>query len=288
MMREVIVTNKCSLHCKHCGGPYIFSKFENTGNIVDAIERLSTLSNDDTICFAANESLVNPTSARRVKTIIDRFPYKKFVMYTNLVYILTDTKLDILKKCDTVVSFDLKTRFSNVRELFLWYHNAKKLLKTTDAGIGICITKYFKKDKIEKSFKLFDRMGFKTINFMQVNALNENIRDMQLNKHDMHEFIRELIRIHKERKYKIKDLTLGQIYHRKFSVCYSKENIPSVLPDGRIINGCYIYPGDKCYGYAQCLMCEDYDICGGRCILTPCYFDKDLYEEVKDVVEDGY
>ena len=159
MMREVIVTNKCSLHCKHCGGPYIFPKFENTGNIVDAIERLSALSNDDTICFAANESLVNPTSARRVKTIIDRFPYKKFVMYTNLVYILTDTKLDILKKCDTVVSFDLKTRFSNVRELFLWYHNAKKLLKTTDAGIGICITKYFKKDKIEKSFKLFDKMG---------------------------------------------------------------------------------------------------------------------------------
>lgn len=288
MMREVIVTNKCSLHCKHCGGPYIFSNFESTKNIISSIKSLCTLSNEDHICFAANESLIDDKTTKRVREILDEFPYKKFTMYTNLCYKLTEEKLEILKRCDSIVSFDLKTRFSNARELFLWYHNAKKLLKTTDAGIGICITKYFKKDKIEKAIKLFDKMGFKTINFMQVNALADDIKKLQLNQTEMWDFIKELIRIHKEKKYKIKDLTLGQIYHRKFSVCYTKEQIPTVLPDGRIVNGCYIYPGDMCYGFAQCLMCEDYEICGGRCILTPCYFDKDLYEEVKNVVEDGY
>ena len=287
---DAITSYTCNLNCDHCSiSKFLDNRKVNYDNIILPYS---------TECFriGGGEPLLNNLDG--LKRFICKYPKVEFRITTNLIYPLTEQRLYILRKIQhPMTSFDIGgIRFKNVKDISLWYHNAKRLIreKPHSAGVFVCIHKKFDENKTERLVKLFAKMGFADCVFIPViNYGNAAKNDLAPNKEKVIKVLDILLSI--KDKYKINHETFMLLKYKSYSGCYYDPVKPLSLmrrivclaadKKGRFnIKRCLFENNNVCtrFGCAlECATCENYMDCGGRCLYSKCYYNKDIMERIK-------
>lgn len=131
-------TETCNLNCDHCftsgkNGKKIFFDHSKT---FDFINRLFSFKNFNykRILFHGGEPMLAPIdSMKKIYSLIKtNYPETSFGIQTNLVYKLTEEKLnffnEVFLKEGIGTSWDSDIRFENLNQLLLWEKNVKELI----------------------------------------------------------------------------------------------------------------------------------------------------------------
>lgn len=178
-------TESCQLHCKHCyigdarKNPYFFNE-KKTSEWLHKWINYNKLNEEDLLfSFHGGEPMICPTN--KIKYICEQFPKSTFNTTTNLVYPLTDDKMDLFlnyfidKKINQPfikTSWDYKIRFSKQAEEDLWKHNIK-LLNEHDVYIQVivCLTSLLINEVTPSDFlKIFKELNINTISFERLTS----------------------------------------------------------------------------------------------------------------------
>ena len=227
----------------------------------------------------------------------------EFRIQTNLVYELTDQKLEFLKSLDAVgTSWDTDLRFSSEVQLSLWLNNALKLI---NEGIPMTMTTCLSKGTLEK-YKPKDiigwaaSLGFKYILFERISPTgNASINTHIIPKNeDLDNWFLDMYNQSVEEKFydKIDNMFLSSIMssfvtknHQGCRTRSCEKNVITINADGTI-GGCpdgapsksfghinqeiaEIFNSDKRIENIACEMCRNetchtcpvFDVCNGDC-----------------------
>jgi radical SAM protein with 4Fe4S-binding SPASM domain len=148
-------TETCNLNCKHCftngiNGPKIYWNHIKVANWIKrfAEYRKDSIKEDSLHCeFHGGEPFLAPVEQMRYvwNECKSLFPEMSWGITTNLVFKLTDDKIDFIKNClnnRLGTSWDPKIRFDNEKQSTLWAENVKTLVqKNVDIKLFISVTK---------------------------------------------------------------------------------------------------------------------------------------------------
>lgn len=281
---ELMVSEICNLHCKHCGMSY---SINNTNNVdYEAIKQ--TLINEskktsiEEIYLWGGEPLLGDLD--QILEIMDLFPNAKFKITTNLCYKLTDKRKEILKRCNLIsTSFDIKIRFSNVKMLNLWYHNCKEVLKENNMLCICTVSKETAKIDANRFINLFEKIGFTQYVFSPMVLAGETCGNIDLIP-TYDEYNKFMMEVAKYKSIRNKNLILYKI--RSSIACVGLNRL-FISAKGKIYD-CFV-EGDCVHADTNCFGCENYKICGGKSHChQECLFSKEVYEEAMRSYNDVY
>ena len=157
-------TDTCQLNCTHCytsgsDGRKVFFQPHKVINFLKKFKETYPEVKHVVFSFHGGEPMLAPVSEMfHIKEEIRKiFDSCEFRIQTNLVYELTDQKLEFLKSLDAVgTSWDTDLRFSSEVQLSLWLNNALKLI---NEGIPMTMTTCLSKGTLEK-YKPKDIIGW--------------------------------------------------------------------------------------------------------------------------------
>ncbi len=129
-------TETCNLNCSHCftsgknGAKVYFNPEKTLGFIEKFFEKRG--SDNCRILLHGGEPLLAPT--KDINQVIDaiskKYPKVELGIQTNLVFPLSNNKLEILDRfLDIGTSWDHNIRFNNFQQMILWEKNVKKLIE---------------------------------------------------------------------------------------------------------------------------------------------------------------
>ena len=279
---EIVVSNNCNLRCKHCG----MSDNSKEKINYDLLKR--TLINEShknpikEIYLWGGEPLLGDLD--KILDIMDTFQKTKFKITTNLCYKLTDKRKEILKRCNLVsTSFDLKIRFQNIKELSLWYHNCKEILKYNKVLCICTLSTYTTSIEPKRLVKLFNEIGFTQYIFSPMilsGSLDRN-KDLIPSYDEYNNFMMKVAKISDKRN---KSILIYKI-HRLLG-CISKYN-RVITNKGEIIN-CHIKNDCEIID-SDCYLCDNFKICGGKApCIKECLFSKNVYDEAIRSYKNAY
>lgn len=280
---ELMISEVCNLHCKHCGMSYSI----NNANNVDYEAIKQTLINEskkttiEEIYLWGGEPLLGDID--QILEIMNMFPNAKFKITTNLCYKLTDKRKEILRRCNLVsTSFDIKVRFDNVKMLSLWFHNCKELLKENNVLCICTISNEVIKIDPNRFINLFEKMGFTQYVFSPMVVAGKTCSNANLIP-TVDEYNKFMMEVVKHKSPKNKNLLLYKIHST--ITCIGLDRFISAK--GKI-RGCFV-KGDCDHVDSNCFGCENYKICGGK---SPCHqeclFSKEVYEQAIESYNDVY
>lgn len=263
-MKDLMVYLKtaahCNLNCDHCftGGNTVESRFLDSVATIDFFKRLKKEKphfNSANISFHGGEPMLCPIPIMRevwegVKPLWINLWWS---MQTNLVYKLTDDKLQFMQDVFTHgfgTSWDVNIRFATKKQEELWEENVRFLTKQMNMPLSVMVCVNEAVLDLEPIFiinKMAD-LGFKYINFERItpdgNALlNENI--MPFNKKQDEWFLRMWQQSVEYKTYEyinnmFFDSILTSTVYTTFSGCRCREceqKILTINPDGSV-GGC--------------------------------------------------
>lgn len=279
---EVKVSNNCNLNCKHC----LWKHKDNSVMDMNILRNiLSQNSNIKKVYITGGEPMImHPDSLLLFDKIIDDYQYIDWNIATNLCYPLHSYQINILKKMnDVLTSFDIGIRFNNIHNLLLWKRNVQSLIKEgVNLRISCCLTKQMIKKNPMKFKRFFDKLGVKGVaylNLFDVGWTHENKKELMPTKEEFRSWL--------EKNYAIGDFQKNEIFSFIINNKYKCEftDTDPIDIDGTIMHCmCEETRNSKCRIAMECLNCEDFESCGGRCPLSPCvYYDKDLFQKIKKI-----
>ena len=289
---DAITSYTCNLNCDHCS----VKDFLDSRKV--DYDKIKLPNNIRSFRIGGGEPLINNLDG--LYRFICRYPYIDFKITTNLIYPLTEQRMRILKKIKhPMTSFDIGgIRFKNVRNLSLWYHNAKKLIqeKGNHVGIFVCIHNKFDESKVEPLVKLFDKIRFADCVFIPViNYGNAKRNRLVPSKEKVDNVLKTVLSI--KDKYRIRQETIKLLEYKNYSGCYY-DPIKPFSPDNRvsclcidketknpIYKRCLFDIENNCTGFGcalECVTCEKYiDMkCAGHCTYSKCYYKEEIMDKV--------
>lgn len=309
-MKQIYVktTESCQLHCKHC---YIgdarlktrfFDEIKTAEWLHKCIEYNHLNEEDLLISFHGGEPMICKES--KIKYICEQFPKATFNTTTNLVYKLTDEKLDLflnhfidknIDKPFIKTSWDYKIRF-NGNEEEVWKANIKELQeKGVFIQVIVCLTSLLINEVSPNDFlNIFKDLNINTISFERLTANTTSDEYLIPNYSKQDQWLYDLYKINEE-KYHLSLCIVDDIIKAikgQFLGCRERkcmENVLTINADGTI-SGCpntalckvfgtiYDEPKDvfknPCRNCCiikeqqrdpRCYICDLYNICNGDC-----------------------
>lgn len=132
-------TETCNLNCDHCftsgsKGKKIFFNVDNTWNFLDRLFTHKKFRNRKIIFHGGEPMLAPAADIRRIHGLIkDKYPDTEFALQTNLVYKLTDERVqlidDLFMEKGFGTSYDYKMRFNTFQQQLQWEDNVRELVK---------------------------------------------------------------------------------------------------------------------------------------------------------------
>lgn len=279
---DLQIGNTCNMHCKQC----CMSDYINCGIEPDYLAFKTFIESHpeiEEIYIGGGEALL--THEYDTLNLMQTFPEIRWKITTNLCYDLTQVRLAILSLASSVqTSFDPKIRFSSVYELSKWYHNLKYLVKNIrkDIDINVCITTELIKYNPLRLIKFFTMLsklyGYHQLKY-KYTLTTEVGRSIENNylipkKEELNKWLLEALTYCDLNDNTYKLITDGYFYR-----CYFRKDLGTINYEGKLKNCPLKVNSDKdyCALDAECMECENYKYCGGKCVLMDCYFDKDVY-----------
>lgn len=273
---DIQISTRCTLHCKHCCmNPHLNQKttnFKKIQEILNEDPRIKEvhLSGGEPLC--ANTRDLYWFVKRNVKKGLS------FSATTNLVYELTPYRINTLKMISTLhTSFDPKIRFDNVKQLFLWYHNLKKIREFhPDIDVFVCLTRKLIKIEPKRISKFFNKLNidYTIIPLMCYgSALYNSMVPQRL---EAEKWLYRLISLD-DRHNK----TAKLIENRNFTNCQYGATMQCIDFKGDKVQ-CIVDHNCNYKGKIQkrCSECSNLFMCGGTCTHIGCYFFEDLYKKI--------
>lgn len=284
---DIKISNGCNLKCAHCCmGDNLKNNEVNFEKIHHLIESNPQIKE---IHLGGGEPLITDEHTKKVLHLIQSFPKIRWKMATNLCYTLTDDRIEVIRTLYTLkTSFDIGMRFNSVRNLIRWMRNVVYIRNhiRDDIDVICCLTKPTIRKGAKRLQDLFNKLGlkYKYTPIISSGSYTKNYDDLGITKEEFHDWLRQII--------ELRDLESNQtfelIYTRNMTACHYGTECMAVDIDATPVN-CSIYEKmyDNCMVANECLMCDDYKECGGRCVLVPCLYDKDLYAKCKALVDEA-
>lgn len=275
---------KCNLNCDMCCFNDIINKKEKAN--YDNIKNYLMNNEVDEIYIGGAESLL--TEYKYIHKLMVLFPNISWKITTNLAYKFTNyEQLYILRNCRSVTtSFDVGgVRFHRVSQLVRWYHNLRFILKyiRKDIDINICITSKLIKIPPKRLSKFFHKLGVESYKYTPMSEFGS----LKNNKYlipDKEKYVQWMLKV-----LELNDLldhTLSSILNGMYYSCVFMYLIQPFNQEGRPVKCQFL--NDKCEKDLNCLYCDYYGICGGKCSHTQCYFDIRIYAKAKELEESKY
>ena len=232
------------------------------------------------IHLGGGEPFVTEDNAKDIYELIIEFPNIKWKVTTNLCYPLTTYRRKVLENIYYLqTSFDIGIRFGNIHNLLLWMRNARELAKVRTIYVFCCITNKLKPERIPKLIHMFYKIGFHAYKLIPIGnsgrAKNSNLIP---SRRHMKDILTAMI----EYDTSEGNETIDLIQDGMFTNCnYGTECTP--INSNVEIKNCGIKERENCHcsNAPECYICPNFQYCGGRCVLIPCYYDKDLYDRIK-------
>lgn len=250
-------TESCQLHCKHCyiGDARLKKQFFDEKKTAEWLHKWIEYNkldeNDLLISFHGGEPMICPEN--KIKYICEQFPNATFNTTTNLVYSLTDAKMDLFlnhfidKKINQPfikTSWDYKIRFSNEKEENIWRNNIKQLIdKGVYIQVIVCLTSLLINEVSPDDFlKIFKELNINTISFERLTANTTDDKYLIPNYEKQDQWLYDLYKINEE-KYHISLGIVEDIINAikgRFLGCRERkcmQNVITINADGSI-GGC--------------------------------------------------
>ena len=178
-------TESCQIHCKHCyiGDARLRKHFFDEIQTAKWLHQWIDYNNFDEekllFSFHGGEPMICPT--HKIKYICEQFPKATFNTTTNLVYKLTDDKLDLflnhfidktVNKPFIKTSWDYKIRFTEPNYESIWRNNVQ-LLKQNGCCVQVivCLTSLLINEISPKEFvNIFKDLGVDIVSFERLTA----------------------------------------------------------------------------------------------------------------------
>lgn len=285
---RLIISNICNINCKHC---YLTEENKKGLDVIDdiipIIESIKTMENKPKkiLLFAHGEPMYTKIPIKDLILFTKEMKSLgiKIKIQTNLMYKLTDEMIELFKLFSTVkTSFDLHSRFSTINQLILWYKNIKKLSSIIGPlKVEITLNKYNIQKGAKKWIRVLTKMVDKgyierySFHALQIMGYAEKYRnELEYTKEEFIQFISEIVSHHVPENATI-DAFLDKKYFSRYSL--KSGRVARIEQDGTYFVGSLLKNESSIC--SSCLVCDDFDICGGNDSITDkCYFDKKLYE----------
>lgn len=129
-------TETCNLNCDHCftsgsKGKKIYFNSIKTFSFIDKLFSSKEF-RSKRLLFHGGEPMLAPMKdiTGFYDLVLSKYPETEFTIQTNLVYPLTEEKLDVLNLFQDIgTSWDLDMRFANPRQILLWEDNVRELIR---------------------------------------------------------------------------------------------------------------------------------------------------------------
>lgn len=275
---DIKSSSTCQLKCKHCA---MRKSMDGSRTNWEKIRKLLHENPSvEEIHLGGGEPFVTEDNAKDIYELITEFPNIKYKVTTNLCYPLTEYRRKALENIDSLqTSFDIGIRFGNIHNLLLWMRNVRELVKVRDIDVFCCLTNKLKPERIPKLIHMFYKMGFygyKIIPICNVGSAKDNY--LIPSKQHVKDILTAMI------EYDISEgnETIDLFHDGMFTICpYGTECTP--INSNVEIKNCGIKERENCHcsNDPECYICPNFQYCGGRCVLIPCYYDKDLYDRIK-------
>lgn len=275
---DIKSSSTCQLKCKHCA---MRKSMDGSRTNWEKVRKLLHENPSvEEIHLGGGEPFVTEDNAKDIYELITEFPNIKYKVTTNLCYPLTEYRRKALENIDSLqTSFDIGIRFENIHNLLLWMRNVRELVKVRDIDVFCCLTNKLKPERIPKLIHMFYKMGFygyKIIPICNVGSAKDNY--LIPSKQHVKDILTAMI------EYDISEgnETIDLFHDGMFTICpYGTECTP--INSNVEIKNCGIKERENCHcsNDPECYICPNFQYCGGRCVLIPCYYDKDLYDRIK-------
>lgn len=282
---DLRVSCSCNLHCDQC---CMGNSLTNDKIDYDAIrDTFYKNPHIEEVHLGGGEPFFSDENAHEIYRLMKDFPHIKWKITTNLCYDLTPNRLLAIQTLDTIqTSFDIGIRFGSIRNLLKWRSNVKYILKNIrqDLDVICCLSKQSIRKGPIRLKKFFNRIGFAGYKYVPIcESGSANNNDVSITKEEFHEWIRQLLKIRDIEH----DQTFDLIFNRTITSCHYGLSCTPINIDGKQIHcGIIERMHSDCIVGDECLFCEDYKDCGGRCPLIPCLYNKELYDRCKQLVLD--
>lgn len=281
MVLDLYISNNCNLNCDFCYLKNHKSAPINYKKLIDIIYNL----NPEKILFIAKEPLLGDLD--KILFIMDKFPNKKYILYSNLTLKLTNKMIEIIKRCEHLTtSFDVKYRFKNVKNLNKWIHNVKYIKKyniNNEIEVLITTTDEAIKIKPEKYVKMFKKLDISYYGLSMLSRPDE-LMDKKIDSYSNSELFKWL------REFFIQENSEHLILSVFENTIKRSRQYLSINNECEIIDPLNrkkdIIPNSS-IPYLKCLKCEFYKPCGGlNSNSSRCVFNIDLYNLGKKILKE--
>ena len=279
MVLDLYISNNCNLDCDFCYLKNHKSTPINYEKLVSTIDYL----NPEKILFIAKEPLLGELD--KILFIMNKFTNKKFILYSNLTFTLTEKMMCIIKRCDHITtSFDVKYRFKNIKNLNKWIHNIKYIKSHLNDEIAVLITTTDEAIKIkpEKYVKMFKNLNISYYSLSMLSRPDElmNKKIDSYSDNDLFKWLKDFF---------IQDNSEHLILSVFENTIRNSRNYLSIDNDCEVIDSLNRKKADtkNSIPYLKCLKCEFYKYCGGlNTNSSRCVFNIDLYNLGRKILKE--
>lgn len=280
---ELKITDICNLNCKHClwtpeDHPHKETNYHAIVNYITDHKEIKKIG------ITGGEPLLDECNINFILRLKDSFPDIKFLLVTNLCYPLNYARKNLLYEFSEIqTSFDTHIRFGNIKNLLYWRRNIKLLLKMgIHIRVSICITKYLVNQDPKRYAKFFHHLGaysYSFINLFDVGRTHKNLNELMPERKEYHDWVDKVIDMDDS-----KCEFFNFVMDNKFG-CDYKDSIAMDVDGTPMHCMCYEKKDQDCTVSPECLSCNQFSDCGGRCAVTPCiYYNKEQYKKIRDKV----
>lgn len=282
---DLRVSCSCNLHCDQC---CMGNSLTNDKIDYDAIRDMFYKNpHIKEVHLGGGEPFFSDENAYEIYKLMKEFSHIKWKITTNLCYDLTPNRLLAIQTLDTIqTSFDIGIRFGNIRNLLKWRSNVRYILKNIrqDLDVICCLSKIVIQKDPRKLMRFFNKMGFFGYRYIPIcESGNARKNPVSITREEFHEWMYKLLDIGDVEHNQTFDL----IFNNSLTNCHYGTDCTPINRDGKPVHcGITERMYSNCITGYECLFCEDYQDCGGRCPLIPCLYNKDLYDKCKQLVID--
>lgn len=273
---DIQVSTICNLKCDHCG---MFYSLTGEDVVFISIEKYIENNSPKEVYLGGGEPLLK--NCDKILQLIRKFPDIEFKLVTNLCYDLTPIRIEILKEVDSLqTSFDIGIRFHDIRNLIKWYRNVKYVLNNInkDLEVIICLTRKLIKVDPLKISKLMNNLGVHGYRYSVTYNFGKILTNKYLliTKQEYIDFMNKVLDINDKLDQTYKVILSGDI-----TSCPYNSYTKAIDWNGNEVHCvCKERWNKNCHNSIDsCLICKEYNTCGGKCEMVDCLYSKELYQK---------
>jgi len=293
------LTEKCNLNCEHCFNNIRTNKIIDFDKLKVVLTNLNKRFNNNIFIIHGGEPLL--VNTKDIIKLINDFPNNKWQITTNLIYDLTDDMISLFKLINILrISFDIKIRFNNFRNLHTWVKNIKILKQNNiDINLNLCLTKYLINHSISSFINFINRLDTKTYR-LEILRYHGNVNcksQFVINNNQIDDWIFDLYKYDKTDNRCINIQEIKHCINSKNSFYKTCCNNTLTINSDLSIGNCPAYTSNNSkllldeilHNHRkirnECLICDYYQYCRGWCnkmnwTNNICPFPKKLANEI--------